>query len=139
MELSNKEMGLSKNKEGLSIKVKQEVGLCNSKELTESNTSVKLIKVGKRRQQTTITLKILSNRGHPSLVGLTSIQIYNTQAHLIPIHETHLRSPSPKLLRLFADTPRPEGWLTVLSGATVILENIGDAVGGMRVVNWNRS
>jgi hypothetical protein len=64
---------------------KQEVQISNNfSEKSQSNanqseTGQKLIKIGKKKYQiTSILFKILSNNGHSSLVGLTSIQIFNS-------------------------------------------------------------
>ena len=82
---------------------------------------------------------MLSNHGHSSLVGLTAIHLFNPQSQLITVDETGLRHATPKLLKLFNDSLRDEGWLTSLSTATIYLENIPQAIAGIRIVNWNRS
>ena len=49
-----------------------------SKSLVSNDNGQKLIKISKKKNSTTnITFKILSNNGHSSLVGLTSIQLFN--------------------------------------------------------------
>jgi hypothetical protein len=82
---------------------------------------------------------VLSNHGHSSLVGLTAIHLFNPQAQLITVDETNIRNSNPKLLKLFNDNLRGEGWLTSLPTATIYLENISQTVAGIRIVNWNRS
>jgi len=63
----------------------------------------KLIKVGKKKNQTTnIQLNLISNNGHNILVGINSIQIYNVSGQIIKIEESHIKSNSNnKLLKLF--------------------------------------
>lgn len=70
-----------------------------------SETGQKLIKIGKKKLQvTSITFKIISNGGHNSLVGLTSIHLYNLTGDVITIDETNLKSSNTKLLKLFDST-----------------------------------
>ena len=88
---------------------------------------------------TNILFKILSNNGHNSLVGLTSIQIFNPQGQIISIDENNLRQPLPKLLKLFTDSTKGQGWFTNLSNATIAIDNIAQQVAGIRIVNWNKS
>ncbi len=59
----------------------------NSKSLLSNNDNgQKLIKISKKKNTTTnITFKILSNNGHSSLVGLTSIQLFNFSGEIIPL------------------------------------------------------
>lgn len=104
-----------------------------------SETGQKLIKIGKKKLQvTSITFKIISNGGHNSLVGLTSIYLYNCAGDIITVDETNLKSSNTKLLKLF-DATKTEGWLTSLSNATISLDNISQPIGGIRIVNWNKS
>ena len=58
----------------------------NSKSLLSNDNGQKLIKISKKKNTTTnITFKILSNNGHSSLVGLTSIQLFNFAGEIIPL------------------------------------------------------
>jgi hypothetical protein len=63
----------------------------------------KLIKIGKKKSMNfNVTIKILSNNGHSSLVGLSSILIYGANGDLIPICENNLKQP--KWIRLFTES-----------------------------------
>lgn len=58
----------------------------NSKSLLSNDNGQKLIKISKKKNtNTNITFKILSNNGHSSLVGLTSIQLFNIAGEIIPL------------------------------------------------------
>ena len=77
-----------------------------------------MIKIGKKKTlSTNITIKILSNNGHASLVGLMSILIYNQSGEIVLIDETNIRQYNPKLLKLF--TEFSEGWTSQLSNACI--------------------
>lgn len=80
----------------------------------------KLIKVGRKKNQPiSISLKIISNNGHKSLVGLTAIQIFNLSGESIVIDENNLKQSNPKLLKLFLENSSGDGWLTTLSAAII--------------------
>lgn len=123
-----------------SKELQSSVNLSHSQLNSQNESGQKLIKINKKKNQvTSILFKILSNNGHSSLVGLTSIQIFNPQAEIIPIDESNIKQASPKLLKLFSDNVRGEGWFTSLANATICLENITQPVAGIRIINWNKS
>lgn len=62
----------------------------------------KLIKIAKKKSSSSnLTIKIISNNGHSSLVGLTSILIYSLSGDLLTVDELILKNANPKLLKLF--------------------------------------
>lgn len=55
-----------------------------SSDLIESGK--KLIKIGKKKSQpSSVTLKIISNNGHPTLVSLSNILFYSKSGEIIQI------------------------------------------------------
>ena len=61
-----------------------------------------MVRLGKKKLGTNkVKDVLLRNRGHPSIIGLTGIEFYNTSGKLIPILLENIKSQSPKLLRLF--------------------------------------
>ena len=109
--------------------------LASSVMLEQSTT--KLIKLTKKKNTASnISIKIISNNGHSSLVGLTAIIIYSTSGQIIKITEEHLKG-NYKMMKLF--TEASEGWTGNLSGAVIKLDKIVEAIGGIRIVNFNKS
>ena len=83
-------------------------------------SSQKLIKIGKKKNvPTNITLKILSNKGHPSLVSLSNIILYNQSGEIILIDETNVKNFNHKLIKLF--TLGNESWTTQLSNSNITI------------------
>ena len=109
--------------------------LASSVMLEQSTT--KLIKLTKKKNTVSnISIKIISNNGHSSLVGLSAIILYSTGGQIIKITEEHLKG-NYKLMKLF--TEASEGWTGNLSGAVIKLDKIVEAIGGIRIVNFNKS
>lgn len=64
----------------------------------------KLIKIVKKKNNptTNIKIKILSNNGHPSMVGLQSIQMFDSLGDLIKLTESNIKLPNSKTFKLFS-------------------------------------
>jgi hypothetical protein len=78
----------------------------------------KLIKIGKKKSQpSNVTLKILTNNGHPTLVSLSNILFYNQSGDIIQIEEINLKQPNPKIIKLF--TLNSENWTAQLKNANI--------------------
>ena len=62
----------------------------------------KLIKIAKKKSSSSnLTIKIISNNGHSSIVGLNSVLIYSLSGDLLTVDEQILKNANPKLLKLF--------------------------------------
>lgn len=98
----------------------------------------KLIKIGKRKSQpTNVTLKILTNNGHPTLLSLSNIIFYNQSGDIIQIEESNVKHSNQKIVKLF--TLNSDNWTTQLSNANICIENIMQPIGGIRIINFNKS
>lgn len=90
-----------------------------SKSLLSNDNGQKLIKISKKKNiVTNITFKILSNNGHNSLVGLTSIQLFNHLGEVLSLDESNFKTPNLKLSKLFTDNLKGEGWIVSLNSST---------------------
>ena len=69
--------------------------------MEESNQ--KLIKITKKKNvPSTVGIKIITNNGHSSLVGLSAVVIYGTTGEVVKITENNLKS-NPKMSKLFVE------------------------------------
>ena len=72
-----------------------------------SNTDSKMMKIKKKKVEGPISynVKIVlhGNKGHPSMVGLTSIEFFDSKKNLIPVGKQNIVSPPPnqKIMNLF--------------------------------------
>lgn len=62
-----------------------------------------MVKLGKKKLGTNkVQIILLRNRGHPSIIGLTGIEFYNTAGKVIPITIENVKVPnSIKVMKLF--------------------------------------
>ena len=95
--------------------------------------SSKMIKIGSKRKDQDlgdhiVRFRIISNRGHPSMVGLTSLELFDGNGEAIRIKKENIKQPanSQRVLNLFDGcnytVDETHMWVAVLSDKTIDIE-----------------